>query len=127
MAYGIISIVGYVIFLVWVISTTPSGNNHWPAFGSGEVNLAAAMGGAFSIQTFFIPVLKKNSNPKKYTFFTLLAYIVGSAVYMYIAFVGGLGTFFCKINRHFAKNPYRQPSRNNLTILSYRQILSKDN
>lgn len=96
MAYGIISIVGYVIFLIWVISTTPSGDNHWPEFGNGEVNLAAAMGGAFSIQTFFIPVLKKNLNPQKYTFFTLLAYIVGSAVYMYIAFVGGLGNFSLK-------------------------------
>jgi hypothetical protein len=94
MAYGIISIVGYVIFLMWVIGTTPSGNNHWPAFGSGEVDLAAAMGGAFSIQTFFIPVLKRNLNPQKYTFFTFIAYIAGSAIYIYIAFVGGFGNFY---------------------------------
>jgi len=94
MAYGIISIIGYVIFLIWVIVTSPEGSNHWPAFGNGEINLAAAMGGAFSIQTFFIPVLKKNSNPEKYTFFTLLAYIVGSAVYLYITFIGGFGNFF---------------------------------
>jgi hypothetical protein len=94
MAYGIISIVGYVIFLMWVIGTTPSGDNHWPAFGSGEVDLAAAMGGAFSIQTFFIPVLKRNLNPQKYTFFTFIAYIAGSAIYIYIAFVGGFGNFY---------------------------------
>lgn len=122
MAYGIISIVGYVIFLVWVIFTAPSGENHWPAFGNGEVNLAAAMGGAFSIQTFFIPVLKKNSNPQKYTFFTLLAYIIGSAVYIYIAFVGGIGIFFYNIHRHFAKKTYCQRPINNLTIFSYRKI-----
>ena len=113
MAYGIISIVGYVIFLVWVIFTAPPGDNHWPAFGNGEVNLAAAMGGAFSIQTFFIPVLKKNLNPQKYTFFTLLAYIVGSAVYMYIAFVGGVGKYFDNIHRHITKKTHRKRSINN--------------
>jgi hypothetical protein len=63
LAYGIISIIGYVIFLLWVIITSPGGSNKWSPFGTGEVDLAAAMGGAFSIQTFFIPVLKKNPKP----------------------------------------------------------------
>jgi hypothetical protein len=35
----------------------------YQAFGSGAVIIAAAMGQAFSIQSFFIPVLKKNPNP----------------------------------------------------------------
>ncbi len=35
MAYGIISIVGYVIFLIWVVATTPSGENTWKPFGTG--------------------------------------------------------------------------------------------
>lgn len=91
MAYGIISIIGYVIFLIWVVSTSPEGQNKWQSFGSGQVNLAAAMGGAYSIQTFFIPVLKKNSHPEKYTFFTMLAYIAGSIIYFYIAFAGSFG------------------------------------
>jgi hypothetical protein len=79
---------------MWVIITSPGGNTEWSPFGTGEVDLAAAMGGAFSIQTFFIPVLKKNPHPEKYKFFTLLAYIVGTVVYLYIAFVGGFGTFY---------------------------------
>lgn len=60
MAYGIISIIGYVIFLIWVLASAPSGDIKWEALGKGEVNLAAAMGGAYSIQTFFIPIIKRN-------------------------------------------------------------------
>lgn len=58
LGYGVISIVGYCIFLVWLIASAPPGSNTIPLFGLGAVNLAASMGQAFSIQTFFIPVLK---------------------------------------------------------------------
>ena len=51
------------------------------------------MGGAYSIQTFFIPILKKNPHQNKYVFFTLLANVIGGAVYFYIAFVGSFGIF----------------------------------
>jgi predicted branched-subunit amino acid permease len=53
--------------------------------------LAAAMGMAFAIQTFFIPILRKNPKENQYSFFTLLAYILGGAAYMYIAFMGAFG------------------------------------
>lgn len=52
------------------------------------------MGGAYSIQTFFIPILKRNPNQNKYSLFTLLANVIGGAVYFYIAFVGSFGIFF---------------------------------
>jgi hypothetical protein len=94
MAYGIISIVGYVIFLMWVIASSPEGERKWGAFGTGEVDLAAAMGGAYSIQTFFIPVLKKNPHQQKYVFFTFLANLIGMLAYTYIAFMGAFGTPF---------------------------------
>ena len=59
LGYGIISIVFYCIFLIWLVSTAPTnGDNHIPEFGKGAVNLAASMGQAFAIQTFFIPVLR---------------------------------------------------------------------
>lgn len=58
LGYGIISIIGYCIFLIWMLASAPSGNNTIPLFGSGAVNLAASMGQAFAIQTFFIPVLR---------------------------------------------------------------------
>jgi hypothetical protein len=46
---------------------------------------------AFAIQAFFIPVLKKNPEQKKYILFTLLAYIIGACVYLYISFMGSFG------------------------------------
>ena len=58
LGYGIISIIGYCIFLIWMLVSAPSGNKTIPLFGSGAVNLAASMGQAFAIQTFFIPVLR---------------------------------------------------------------------
>lgn len=93
MSYGIISIISYLIFLIWVIATYQQGNDSvdYKAFGDGAVNLAAAMGGAFSIQSFFIPVLKKNPKSEKYVFYTMLAYILGSAAYLYIAYMGSVG------------------------------------
>lgn len=62
-----------------------------PKFGSGGVQLAAAMGQAFSIQTFFIPVLRKNNNQSKYQIYVMITYYAGLIVYMYIAYVGGFG------------------------------------
>ena len=55
------------------------------------INLASSMGQAFAIQTFFIPVLKKNSNIDKYPFWTFLAYAIGTIVYIYIAMSGSFG------------------------------------
>lgn len=93
MAYGIVSIIAYLIFLIWVVATYDQGNNSTPytPFGPGFATLAAAMGQAFSIQSFFIPVLKKNPNPHKYTFYTMLAYIIGGLAYYYIAYMGSIG------------------------------------
>ena len=51
------------------------------------------MGQAFAIQTFFIPVLKKNPNVGSYLFYTALAYAIGTAAYMYIAYAGSFGIF----------------------------------
>lgn len=94
MAYGIISIICYGIFLIWVAATANQGFNEqvpYKPFGSGAVNLAAAMGQAFSIQSFFIPVIKKAPSPAKYTMYVLIAYIAGGLAYYYIAFTGSYG------------------------------------
>lgn len=58
LGYGIISIIGYCVFLIWLIASAPSGDNQIPKFGVGGANLAASMGQAYSIQAFFIPVLR---------------------------------------------------------------------
>lgn len=94
MAYGIVSIVTYLVFLIWVVGTSDQGNDQQElkAFGTGAVNMAAAMGQAFAIQSFFIPVLKKSPNPSKYVLLTSLAYLVGGLAYFYIAYMGSFGT-----------------------------------
>jgi hypothetical protein len=94
MAYGIISIITYLLFLIWVVATSDQGNDkqEFKAFGTGALNMAAAMGQAFAIQSFFIPVLKKSPDPAKYFYLTTLAYIVGGLAYFYIAYMGSFGT-----------------------------------
>ena len=62
-----------------------------PSFGSGAVDMAAAMGQAFSIQTFFIPVLKQNESVNRYPLYTGISYIAGYIVYMYIGYAGSFG------------------------------------
>lgn len=58
LGYGIISIICYCLFLIWLVASAPKCCKVIPPFGTGSVNLAASMGQAFSIQTFFIPVLR---------------------------------------------------------------------
>jgi len=91
MGYGIISIVGYLIFLIWVIASAPSGGNTIPAFGTGAAGFAAMMGNAFSIQGFFIPVIRCYKQPRQHVLLLLIAYIIGGLAYYYIAYMGAFG------------------------------------
>jgi len=95
MGYGIASIVGYLIFLVWVEASAPplsTSRNVFPVVGTGLAGFAAMMGNAFSIQGFFIPVMKRYRNEKKHHFLLFLSYLIGGLIYYYIAFMGGFGT-----------------------------------
>jgi hypothetical protein len=74
------------------------------------VTLAASMGQAFSIQTIFIPILRKNKSQNKYQLYTIITFIAGFCVYMYIAYMGAYGNNFNNylglVNRiPFTKNP----------------------
>jgi hypothetical protein len=91
MGYGIASILGYLIFLIWVVSSRPPGPTTIPAFGTGIAGFAAMMGSAFSIQGFFIPVLKGYKKESKHVWILFLAYIIGSGAYYYIAYMGAYG------------------------------------
>lgn len=92
MGYGVVSIVGYLMFLIWVMATRPSGPKSPESFGTGVAGFASMMGSAFSIQGFFIPVLKSHPNPSRHVFILLLAYLIGTLAYYYIAFMGSYGT-----------------------------------
>lgn len=62
MAYGIVSIAAYLLFVTWVVGSEEPKNDgkSLQLFGGSGIDLAAALGQAFAIQCFFIPVLKKN-------------------------------------------------------------------
>jgi hypothetical protein len=52
------------------------------------MGLAAALGQGFSIQTFFIPVLRKNLNQNSYKNLLKAAYLAGTFIYLYIGYGG---------------------------------------
>lgn len=62
------------------------------AFGSGVVTLAASMGQAFSIQTIFVPILRRNKEQPNYQSYTMITFIAGFCIYMYIGYMGAFGT-----------------------------------
>ena len=53
------------------------------------------MGAAFSVQMFFIPILKRNNNPKSYGKYVLIAYCLGTLGYFFIAYMGSYSTPIC--------------------------------
>lgn len=91
MAYGIISIFCYLVFLVWVVASAPETDVHWEPIGTNLYTFGATMSLAFTIQAFFIPVLMKNPKKSKHIFLVFLAYIIGACVYLYISFMGSFG------------------------------------
>jgi len=96
MGYGIISIIGYCIFLIWLLGSAPKGDGKIEKFGSGGINLASAMSEGFAIQIFFIPILRELPSAKNYIKFTLMAYVIGGLVYSYIAYGGAYGNYFIR-------------------------------
>jgi hypothetical protein len=64
LAYGIVSILGYMIFLIWAQITAPKGHNHVKPFGSNYPNFSAVLLGALSIHDFLVQVMIHNPNRK---------------------------------------------------------------
>ena len=99
MAYGVCSIAAYLLFLIWVIATRADGTNpngSVAVFASnyGQIGgLASTMGTAFSIQGFFVPVLKRYKNDTKHISILGISYLIGTAAYIYIAFIGSFGIY----------------------------------
>lgn len=93
MGYGIVSIGFYLIFLVWVLASRPDGPRTVPSFGPGVAGFASMMGNAFSIQGFFVPVMKSYPKSQHYVKLLIVAYIAGTLTYLYIAYMGAFGTF----------------------------------
>lgn len=103
LAYGILSIIGYCLFLLWMWATAPSGAREVPASDHLFVDLAAALAQGFAIQTFFIPILKQNPKRQNYSKLLLLTYLIGTIVYTYIGYTGA----YAIVNR---KSPVSDPA-----------------
>lgn len=89
LAYGIISILSYIIFLGWAQASAPSGPAEVPSFGNKFSNYGAILMGAFAVHDFVVQVMIHNPNRRSYTKIVVLTYILGCAAYLYM----GLGSF----------------------------------
>lgn len=56
------------------------------------VDLIAALAQGFAIQTFFIPILKKNNDRKGYKKLLRFTYIIGTLIYCFIGYSGAQST-----------------------------------
>jgi sodium-coupled neutral amino acid transporter 9 len=60
LGYGILSIFGYMIFLVWLLASAPSGTNKFPLTSWKFTDVYDALATAFGLQGIYVPVLRKN-------------------------------------------------------------------
>lgn len=89
LAYGIVSVIGYVVFLIWAQVTSPSGDNKVPPFGKNYSNFSAILLGALSIHDFLVQVMIHNPNRKTFPKLILWTYLLGGSAYMFM----GLASF----------------------------------
>lgn len=98
MAYGIASIAIYLIYLLGVLISNPKSEPVTPLtpFTGRVFPLIAAMSQGFMIQVFLIPFLQNlkdhKAEEKNFAKYTFISYLVGGAVYLFIAEVGAFGT-----------------------------------
>ena len=92
LAYGILSIIGYVIFLIWMWATAPEGPNEVEVADSHFTELGAALAQGYAIQTFFVPILKQNPKRNLYKRLLIITYAIGIGVYTFIGYSGAFST-----------------------------------
>ena len=92
LAYGIISIVTYLLFLVWAFFTAPSGPNTVPVAGPPVTLIATLMMG-YSIHDFLVQNLIKNPRRYEYQGVVKSTFFLGTLAYAYMTF-GSYGTAF---------------------------------
>ena len=90
LAYGIISIIGYVIFLVWAQATAPEGPKTVVPIGRPSL-LAATLIMAYSIHDFMVQNIIKNPRRNEYQSVVKYTFIIGTLVYAFIT-LGSFGT-----------------------------------
>jgi hypothetical protein len=86
LAYGIISIISYIIFLTWAQATAPTQPQKVEPFGTNYSNYSAILMGALAIHDFIVQVMIHNPDRKSYTRLIVITYILGCSAYLYMGF-----------------------------------------
>ena len=97
LAYGVVSIIGYVIFLIWAQITAPKGENTVKPFGESYPNFSAVLMFALAIHDFVVQVLIHNPNRQDYTKIIFLTYVFGASAYLFMG-LGSFGNYFSLYN-----------------------------
>jgi hypothetical protein len=88
LAYGIISIIGYLVFLIWAHFTAPEGPKTVEPFGK-PVNLTSTLIMAETIHDFLVANIIKNPNRSEYHSTVRRTFFAGTIIYSFIC----LGSF----------------------------------
>jgi hypothetical protein len=91
LAYGIISIISYLIFLLWAQLTAPPGPHVVEPVGSPYL-LASTLMMAYSIHDFLVQNIIKNPRRQEYIPIVNATFVIGTLAYTYIS-MGAFGTF----------------------------------
>ena len=91
LGYGIISIISYLIFLLWAQLTAPPGPHTVPASGS-PVLLASTLMMAYSIHDFMVQNIIKNPKREQYIPIVNGTFVIGTLAYTYIT-MGAFGNY----------------------------------
>jgi hypothetical protein len=98
MNYGVISLILYLIYLLIICITENKKTAEiipFVPFSSGVKQLGGVMSQGFVIQMFLFPILDKigdkNQSRKRFFNYTVLSYLFGWFIYMYIAEIGAFG------------------------------------
>lgn len=88
LAYGIISIIGYILFIIWAQFSAPQGPKTVPTFVE-PVAIASTFMMGYSIHDFLLANIIKNPDRSQYHNTVRWTFLLGSIVYAFIA----LGSF----------------------------------
>lgn len=86
LAIGIISIVGYVGFLIWAQATAEHYPKILPPTGPKYIDLAASLIMGYSIHDFVVQVLFKTTTNDKFIKVVGLVYVAGTIIYTFISY-----------------------------------------
>lgn len=87
-AFGILSTVAYICFLIWAYSTASYEPKKLPAVGPKYVDLGASLMMGYSIHGFYIQYLFKTTTKDKFTKILIAVFIAGFLIYTFISYSG---------------------------------------